>query len=548
MSTTFSSSERVSILAGLGGQEFDLIVVGGGITGAGIFRDAVMRGLRVLLVEREDFASGTSSKSSKLVHGGLRYLERFHIRLTRESVRERELLLRLNPHLVRSMPFLFPIYRSGRLHPLFIRMGLRFYEYLSGGTAIPHRMLRPEQLGEFAPTMHTDDLRRIALYYDSTVDDARLVSENILDGVGRGGTALNYVSCTDFLRDGEQLCGVVLEDQEGDTRVEVRAAQVVNATGIHVDTLRGKLQTLEASELRASKGVHLVLPRNRIPLECTAAFMNPADGRLMFAIPWGETVMVGTTDTFDQGDVRVTDAADLHYVLEAINSTFVGEPLTETDVICTLAGVRTLVVSPGKGEENASAVSREHAVYEDPSGLVSIAGGKLTTFRIMAMDIVDLLVKRFPEERRAELGACSTDTEPLGGAVEVEPKAAELQEAFGVDEVVAAQLVRSYGARAHEPLEQAGEDRSLLQPIAPGAAYLRAEISYLCRHEAVVHLDDLLTRRLRVALFVTGQALEQAADLAALAGAELGWDAARQGAEVERYRKVVAEEFRPVAS
>lgn len=346
--------------------------------------------------------------------------------------------------------------------------------------------------------------------------------------------------------EGERVAGVRLRDVERDLRIEVRADQVVNATGIHVDTLRGKIAPIEASELRASKGVHLVVSRARLPLDATVAFMNRVDGRLMFAVPWGEVVLVGTTDTFDHGDVRTTDEADLGYVLKALNATFEGEPFTETDVISSIAGVRTLIVTPGKGDQNASAVGREHSVYEDPSGLISIAGGKLTTYRIMAMDIVDLVVQRTSEERRASIEPCSTHEKPLGGAVSLDEKKKELQRRFDVDERVAEQMVRSYGARAHEPLELAAGNAELRHPLIDGAPYLRAEVPYLCQRECVVHLDDLLTRRLRVALWVQGQALAQAPEVAALAAPVLGWDAARQAVEVEHYRRIVREQFRPV--
>ena len=545
MKHEFSAQQRASTRQKLKQEHFDLVVIGGGITGAGIIRDAVMRGLKVALIERDDFASGTSSKSSKLVHGGLRYLERFHVALTRESCHERELLLRLNPHLVRAMPFLFPIYRDGRLHPVFIRMGLRFYEFLAGGSAIPHRMLHPNELPELAPTLRTDDLRRAALYYDSTVDDARLVMENIIDAVQRGGLALNYAEVTDFISKDGQICGVKVKDQESADRFEISADQVVNASGIDVDRLRSKLCRLEHSELRASKGVHLVLAQKKLPLKVTTAFLNRADGRLMFAIPWNDVVLVGTTDTFEEADVRSTDSADLDYVLQALNNTYTqGDKITADDVISSIAGVRTLIV-PGRGEMDASAVSREHAIYKDDNGLISIAGGKLTTHRIMAQDIVDELVRRLPDAKRSAINPCGTMEEPLSPTVQVELLEQSLRQRFHFTPAIAAQLVRSYGSRVEQVLKCARQDPSLFAPIVPGGNYLRAEIPYLCQHECVLHLDDLLGRRIRLALWVQGQALPQIEAIAALAGESLGWDQIRRDEEIKRYKNYVQEQARP---
>jgi len=548
MRNAFSVAERSAAFDRVSEEDYDLVVVGGGITGAGVFRDAVLRGLRTLLVEREDFASGTSSKSSKLIHGGLRYLEHFHIRLTRESTRERELLLKLNPHLVRPMQFLLPIYRDSRLHPVFIRMGLRFYEFLAGGTETPFRMLRPAQVMELAPKLRTEGLRRAALYYDSTADDARLVLANIIDGVTAGGTALNYTEAVAFHSSEGRVAAVEIRDRERGTTARVRASCFVNAAGIHCDALRGLAAPVPESELRASKGVHLVVPRTKLPIEVTVAFANRADGRLMFCIPWGDVVLVGTTDTYDEGDVRTTDSTDQDYVLEALRSAYTDLDLGPEDIISSFAGVRTLLVDSSKRDAKATSVSREHAVYEEPAGMITVAGGKLTTFRLMALNVVDLVLKHLPEERRAEAADCSTGEVPLGGAVEVEAKEEELQHQHEVSAEVAQHLVRSYGARAHEPLEATGGDAELLTPLIPGSPYLRAELPYLARTESPVHLEDVLARRLRAAIWSPGQALEQAADAAGLVATVTGWDDAEQAAEVERYRDVVRREFRPITS
>jgi len=546
MTAPFSVNERNATFAALTGAHYELVVIGGGITGAGIFRDAALRGLKVLLVEKEDFASGTSSKSSKLVHGGLRYLEHFHIRLTRESCRERELQLQLNPHLVRPMPFLFPIYRDHGVPAPFLRMGLRFYEFLAGPSAIKHRLLKPAQIAQYAPTLDTSLLRRAALYFDSTVDDARLVVENVLSGVAAGGHALNYTAAIGFETDQGRLVGVKLRDQETQRTVEVRADHVVNASGIHCDTVRRLVEKVPTSLLRASKGIHLVVPREKLPLEVTVAYSNRVDGRLMFAIPWFDTVLVGTTDTFDNGDVRTTDGNDYDYVMATLRAAFKGFELADTELVSSFAGVRTLIVDPNTNVASASAVSREHAVYQDPSGLISIAGGKLTTYRTMALNIVDQVVERLPAERRAALKPCSTDREPLGGSVDVTAKQNELERRFGISPAIALHLVRTYGARSHEPIEQQSERRAPCEPLVDGAPFLRCELPYIARTECPLHLEDVLTRRLRVALWARGQAMDEAFKAARLVGAGLGWTPEQEIAEAERYRALVRREFRPL--
>ncbi|MBN2361893.1 MAG: glycerol-3-phosphate dehydrogenase/oxidase [Deltaproteobacteria bacterium] len=546
MTASFSLAERGARFQALADTRYELVVIGGGITGAGIFRDAVLRGLKVLLVEKEDYASGTSSKSSKLVHGGLRYLQHFHIRLTRESCRERELLLQLNPHLVRPMPFLFPVYRDHGLPASVVSMGLSFYEFLAGPSAIRHRLLKPAQIAQYAPTLDTSALRRAALYYDSTVDDSRLVIENVLSGVAAGGHALNYTAAIGFETDQGRIVGVRLRDQESQQTTVVRADHVVNACGIHCDTVRRLIEQVPTSMLRASKGVHLVVPRERLPLELTVAYANRIDGRLMFAVPWYDVVLVGTTDTFDNGDVRVTESADYDYVMGTLRASFKGFALEDQELISSIAGVRTLIVDPRTNLASASSVSREHAIYHDPSGLISIAGGKLTTYRTMALEIVDLVIERLPAERQAELKPCATDREPLGGSVDAAAKQAELERRFGIGTDVAMHLVRTYGARSHEPIEQQRERRAPCEPLIAGAPFLRCELPYIARTEGPVHLEDILARRLRVALWARGQALAEADDAAELVGHTLGWNAEQQRAEAERYRALVKREFRPL--
>lgn len=548
----FSFQTRAAALESLASQTFDLIVIGGGITGAGVLRDAALRGLKTLLVEKHDFASGTSSKSSKLVHGGLRYLKQYEFALTRESCHERNLLTRLNPQLVKPVPFVFPVYKGDSDGMLSIRTGMWLYEVLSGfKNHQMHQMLNPAETLAHVPDLNPEGLKGAALYFDAAVDDVRLTLETIKSGIRAGGLALNYAPVVGFLYDttgdARTLAGVTLQDSESGALFEARGRVVLNATGVWMDSVRN-LDVERPGSLKPSKGVHLVVPSGRIRQNATVAFTSVQDRRLMFSIRWDDVILIGTTDTFFDGSVEApgTSQVDMEYVLAAANHVFPAAHLEPKDVVSSIAGLRPLIAPPG-GVANASAVSREHEIFEDPSGLLSIAGGKLTTYRVMAAQLVERALKRLPADVRREVGPCRTDTPLSASQVDVEQLQQRLQRT-GLPSSIAEHLVASYGSDAEAVLELCRSTPGGDVPIEQGRGFLRGEVLHAVRFESALHLTDLLTRRLRFSVWVPGQGLLAAEDLSVLLANELGWSDATRQAELARYQETVAKEFRPVSA
>lgn len=535
---------------------YDLIVIGGGITGAGVLRDATLRGMKTLLLEKNDFASGTSSKSSKLVHGGLRYLKQFEFALTRESCVERNLLTRLNPHLVKPIPFVFPVYQGDKDGMLAIRTGMWLYEMLSGfQNHERHKMLSVQKTLEQIPDLNAEGLKGSAYYFDAAVDDVRLTLETIKSAIPRGGTALNYAPVTGFLYDPPQtetgtkppnarVCGVRFEDRLTGTVYEARGRVVLNATGVWVDEVR-ELDAHHRKDVRPSKGIHIVVPSSRVRQKATLAFTSFQDKRLMFAIPWGDVTLIGTTDTFFDGSPEdsASNDVDVDYVLAATNHVFPNAKLTEKDLVSAWAGLRPLIAPP-EGVSDAGAVSREHQIFEDSSGLLSIAGGKLTTYRRMAAELVDRAIVRLPADLKRALGPCATDQPLTGKPVEVDATVARLQ-ALGQPESVAQHLVHSYGSSAEEVLELCRSHPQGLALLQQGQGFLAGEVLNAVRHESALHLTDLLTRRMRFAVWVPGQGLPVAETASRLMAEELGWDEAVRGSELAQFEREVKQFYRP---
>jgi len=543
--TSFSWQSRAAALKTLNDQHFDLIVIGGGITGAGVLRDAAMRGLRTLLLEKGDFASGTSSRSSKLVHGGLRYLKQYDFALTREACHERNLLVRQNPHLVKPIPFLFPIYDSDPEGPIMVRAGMWLYEALSGFQNVErHRMLSTQEALEIAPDLKQTGLRGAAFYYDAAVDDVRLTLETIKSGVRHESVALNYVRVIDFLYDTGKVIGVKLLDTLDGRALQTHGGTFINASGIWVDEVRN-LDARHRPELRPTKGIHMVIPAAKIKQDATVAFSGP-DGRLLFAIPWGEVTLIGTTDTFfnDDLDHIHSEIADVDYLLQAIDHTFPNAGVTPKDVIATFAGARPLVRA-GSEDESASAISREHQIFQDPSGLVSIAGGKLTTYRTMARELVDRVVKLLPSDRQKGLLPCRTE-DPLTGQMVDVGQTTEALIGVGYPAVVAEHLVSTYGAKVPQVLAICETIASGTTPLHPDQGYLRGEVIYAIRQEAAIRLVDVLTRRLRFSIWVPCQGLDIAEDVSSMMARELGWDDVRRQAELAMFRQEISQAYRPI--
>jgi glycerol-3-phosphate dehydrogenase len=538
----WSLAERSSALRAAARDGVDLLVVGGGIAGAGVLRDAASRGLRALLVERTDFAAGTSSRSSKLVHGGLRYIGEGQLGVTREACRERDRLLRQNPNLVRSLPFLFPAWRNSAVPLWQVRAVLWVYAGLASfRRSSRFRMVRTEEVARFCPDLRREGLRGAGLYSDAQVDDARLVLEAVKSARALGGEAVNHAEVVGFERgeDGRLRAAEVRDALTGET-LRIAARVIVNAAGPAVEAVRGLDRPLERPVLRPAKGVHLVIPRDRIPAQGAVTF-EASDGRHLFLIPWDEVSILGTTDAFtDEIAEPVVTIEEVHYLLAAANEAFPGAALTTNDLRSVFAGVRPLAAAPDETKP-ASAVSREHHEFEDPSGLISVVGGKLTTFRAMGEAIVDRAVARLPRERRDRIGPSRTAEIPLRAddfdRAELE---ARLASRFGVEPQRAEYLVRAWGADAEALLAEA-EPR--LRSSIGRSRFTLAEIAWSWRHECPADLCDLLERRLRLAIFAVGQGIGEIDAIAQAAGDVAGWDAERRRAEARAYLDAVRRRY-----
>jgi glycerol-3-phosphate dehydrogenase len=485
--------------AALTDEHFDLLILGGGITGAGVALDAVLRGLRVALIDKGDFASGTSSVSSKLVHGGLRYLEHGHFRLVYEALHERRLLLNNAPHLVRPLRFIIPFYRGARVRPWKWRTGLTLYDLLAGASNIRRsRPLGVRDLRHEFPGLRTEGLRGGAAYFDAQMDDARLCIE-VLQTAARQGTCLaNYVEATALERTGGRITGVRALDRVGGGELRIRARQVLNATGPWVDAVCRLAGDDGGAHLQPTKGVHVVVPDRALP----AAFLllHPADGRVLFVIPWLGKTLVGTTDTYAEAgpdDLTVT-AEEVAYLLEAHNHFFT-PPLGAADVLGSFVGLRPLIrARPGE----PSSLSREFRLFRSPSGLLSVAGGKYTTYRHMAEVITDTVARGLGGRR-----LCRTKTFLLDGAPRLcwqqfaPAEVAALGRRPGLSEKAAWHLVNRYGRRAVEVAEYLSQAPSGAEPVVGGEPDLRTEFAYQRDHEMALTPADCLLRRTRLGLF-----------------------------------------------
>ncbi len=543
----FSVFTRAAELVDAAGAELDVLVVGMGATGAGVALDAASRGLRVAVLDRGDLASGTSSKSSKLVHGGLRYLENYEFGLVREGVTERQLLLRLAPHLVRPMDFLYPVWPDTPRRRL-LGLGLTTYDVFalaslgSRGDVRRHEKVSAEQAIALAPALAESGLLHSYLYGDCGTDDARLVLAVVQAARAFGALAVPYAEVTGLLLDDTgRVRGAKVQDRVGGTEVELTARHVVNATGVWVDRLQAYEEPGRPAFVQPSKGVHVVVPHDRLPLRGASVLLpsRQGDGRSMFAIPYGEQTILGTTDTAHDGapeDLSLT-GQDLDYVLAAGNDVF-RRNLVADDVLGAWAGVRPLIRSAGSSA--MSDISRRHTLVEGSGGLLTITGGKLTTYRRMAKDVVDRIVDRDGSRVR-----CRTDEIPLGGTqpwpalrTEVVSAAASV----GVGERVAEMLVRQTGEQAHAVLSLVAADASLAEELSPAAPHIAAEVVHAARHEGAITLEDVFSRRLRLSLRAKDAGLAAAPRAARLLAGETGGDEQWAMAQVAAYAEAVRRE------
>jgi glycerol-3-phosphate dehydrogenase len=537
----------LATMQGLDGQpELDVLVVGGGVVGVGTALDAVTRGLSTGLLEQRDLASGTSSRSSKLIHGGLRYLEMLDFGLVREALQERGLLLtRLAPHLVRPVPFLYPLTRRGWERP-YVGAGLALYDGLATagryGSGLPrHRHLSRRSVARIAPDFNPASLAGAIKYYDCQVDDARLATTIARTAAAHGALVATRVEVTGFLREGERVVGVRARDLEHGRDLEVRARVVVNAAGVWTDDIQELVGGRGSLHVQASKGVHLVVPRDRIRSE--AGFIVRTETSVLFVIPWGRHWIIGTTDTPWELDKAhpAASRADIDYVLAHVNA-ILREPLDHTDVEGVYAGLRPLL----SGEsEPTSRISREHTVVTPVPGLVMIAGGKLTTYRVMGRDAVDAAAHSLTSTLGLTVRPSITDRVPLLGASDWEARSNQrvlLARRSGLHVARIDHLLSRYGGLVDDLLALVASRPALGLPLDGAEDYLAAEVVYAVTHEGARHLDDVLTRRTRISIETFDRGVSAAPAAAALMAEALGWDAARTADEVDHYlRRVEAE-------
>jgi glycerol-3-phosphate dehydrogenase len=531
---------------------FDLIIIGGGITGVGIARDAALRGLKVALFEKGDYASGTSSKSSKMVHGGLRYLEHGEIGLVFESVSERRVQTRVAPHLVRPLPFLIPIYKGAKPGFELMNVGLWIYDSLALFRAPRmHKTFRGLKAAlAMEPQLKPDGLRGVLEYYDCATDDARLTLENAIDARDLGADCRTYTEVTRFERAADgRITGVGIKDRLTGESSIVTSRVVILAAGAWTDEMIRRFEIpMERPMLRRTKGVHIVLPRERLPLARAITLISPVDGRVMFAIPWRERTVLGTTDTDFTGsaDEVAADHADVQYLCESGNGYFPGANLTPADVISTWAGLRPLIAAPPNVDE--SEISREHEVFTRRDGLVIIAGGKLTTYRRMAREAVEKTLELLSElDEKVEIHKAQTKDRPLPGAVGLEKPDLEgvasigrlLMDEHGLDADTATHLCGVYGTRAPIIGARIAQDRSLGQRIEADLPYVWAEIEFAATHDLARTVEDVLARRVPLLLVGRDQGLTACERVADLLGAQLGWTPAQRTQMLDEYKAEV---------
>lgn len=516
----------------LGKDTFDVAIIGGGINGAAVARDAAMRGLTVALLDKGDFASATSSRSSKLIHGGLRYLAQGRLGLVYEALRERERMRHLTaPHLVRLMRFLMPVYEGRGPGRLWLGAGLLLYDVLAGlPKAERHRNLCAAEVSACEPALRRDRLRGGALYYDASTDDARLSWENLLDAFEHGAAVANYVALEALIANGGRLIAAAVRDVVSGRPLELRARIFVNASGPWVDAVR-RLDDRDASPIvRLTKGSHLLIPRARIPVS-EALALNDGAGRIVFVIPRDGYVLVGTTDTDFNGDRErvAADSADKEYLLGVLNDAFPAARLTERDIESSFAGLRALTVTGSAAP--ASAVSREEIILESRSGLITIAGGKLTTHRAIAQRVVDRIMRSLGRPS----GRCPTLDTPLPGArpLDGHPAGAEceLRESLeAIDPAIRMHLVSRYGTRAPVVANLVRERAELAVPLVTGSPVIAAEVIFAVREEMAITVCDCLLRRMGFACS-PGEARAVAPGAARLMAEECGWSATRERVE-----------------
>lgn len=541
-----SRDTRSAALDAMQHEQLDVLVVGGGIVGAGTALDAVTRGLRTALVEAHDWASGTSSRSSKLIHGGLRYLEMFDFALVREALRERGLLVNhLAPHLVRPVAFLYPLRHHG-WERAYAGVGVALYDLMAsaanGASGLPrHRHLSRARALRLAPALRSDALTGAIQYYDAQVDDARYTMNVVRTAASHGAFVANRTRVVSFERSGEHVIGARLLDLETGREVVVHAKQVISATGVWTDKTQALAGLDGRALVRASKGIHLLVPRVRLDLG--TGLILRTEKSVLFVIPWGAHWIIGTTDTDWAGDLNhpLVTNDDVAYLLSHVNEVL-ADPLTPEDVEAVYAGLRPLLTGDS---QSTAKLSREHLVGHPAPGMVTVVGGKFTTYRVMAEDAVDEAVRDFSDP----VPASRTVNVPLVGA-EGWSAIWESRAVLAVDAQLSEELIehllRRYGTLTTQLLDLISKDRSLAEPLEVGSEYLRAEVIYAVSHEGALHLDDVLVRRTHLSIETADHGIGVAPQAARLMAPLLGWSSDEIARELARYGDLVDDESRPV--
>lgn len=503
-------------------SSWDMLVIGGGITGAGVAREAAKRGLKVLLIDQRDFSWGTSSRSSKMVHGGLRYLTQGDFKLTHEAVKERQRMLDEAPGLVEPMKYIFPFRKGKSPHKILFNIALKMYDVFAGRP--DYKTFDKDAILSLLPNLNEDGLYGGTQYTDAVTDDSRLVMRVLHEAIADGATVLNYVKAKTILKDNGQVIGAELENQRTGDICQVKAKVVVSATGAWADELRGEL--VDEKRIRPLRGSHVVVPSWRLPVHQALTFQHPDDGRFTFVYPWEGTTVVGTTDLDHSEDLDLEACitqAEVDYILAGVNNQFPNADLTVSDVLTTWSGVRPIVAEKGvdASKMNPSDARRSHSVWNN-QGLITVTGGKLTTFRTMALEVLDAV----------------KDVLSLGRSVDDRVFTPIQQAPTGAEQLGCDQIERLqgfYGVYAQEVVDYAEQDELA---YVPGSLTLWAEVRWLCANESIEHLDDLMLRRTRLGLTVHRGGLNLMSNIRRIVQAELDWDDARWEDELSRYTHI----------
>jgi glycerol-3-phosphate dehydrogenase len=521
---------------------YDVLVIGGGITGACIARDAALRGFKCACVDKN--AWGTSSRSSKLIHGGIRYLEMFDFKLVFEACRERRQLLLNAPHLVYPQPFTFPIYKGDKNGIFMIESGLMLYDILALFRNVKnHRMYLHDRAMELEDSLDSDRLKAAGVFYDCSTDDARLTLAFALSAIDEGADCANYVEVVSLLRDGDRLCGAKVRDVLSGEEFDIEARVVVNAAGAWGDQVCELDEPGAPQKLQLTKGSHIMVPRGRARTKNALPIVSPTDERLMFVIPRGHFSLIGTTDTFYHEDLDEPFATreDVEYILEAANHILPRAHLDKGDILSTYAGLRPLAMQEGGEDVAASKVSREHRIYQQHSGLLTIAGGKLTTARSMAEEMMDLVAQKLLKEFKVRAKVpCQTMNNPILHVPEPETEARvrALAGKLQYDEDVLSGLFKQ-GTEALKVLKLVDEDPSLGELLSPEIPHIKAQIKFAAENEMARTVDDFLVRRTEIYYQAPDQGLGIAGEVARIMGESLSWSAEEGKRQVEAYNGTV---------